>query len=67
MVDGPSEDDPSLSPFPKTLDAALTALAADTALQEMLGAPFCQLFTTVKQFELERFHDHITDWEVAEY
>ena len=28
MVDGPSEDDPSLQPFPKTLDAALEALAA---------------------------------------
>ncbi|WP_204137063.1 glutamine synthetase family protein [Halomicronema sp. CCY15110] len=67
MVDGPSEDDASLPPFPKTLDAALDALAADTAMQEMLGPEFCQLFTTVKQFELARFHDHITDWEVAEY
>ncbi|MEM9906004.1 MAG: glutamine synthetase family protein [Cyanobacteria bacterium P01_D01_bin.44] len=67
MVDGPSEDDPSLPPFPKTLDAALEALAADQAMQEMLGPEFCQLFTTVKQFELDRFHDHITDWEVAEY
>jgi glutamine synthetase len=67
MVDGPSEDDPSLSPFPKTLDAALDALAADTAMQEMLGTEFCHLFTTVKQFELGRFHDHITAWEVAEY
>ncbi|MEM6717269.1 MAG: glutamine synthetase, partial [Cyanobacteria bacterium P01_C01_bin.147] len=67
MVDGPSEDDPSLPPFPKTLDAALEALAADPAMQEMLGPEFCQLFTTVKQFELDRFHNHITDWEVAEY
>lgn len=67
MVDGPSEDDPSLPPFPKTLDAALDALAADESMQAMLGPEFCQLFTTVKQFELDRFHDHITDWEVAEY
>lgn len=66
-VDGPSEDDPSLPPFPKTLDAALDALAADSAMQEMLGPEFCQLFATVKQFELARFHDHITDWEKAEY
>ena len=67
MVDGPSEEDPSLPPFPKTLDAALDALAADSAMQEMLGTEFCQLFTTVKQFELARFHDHITDWETTEY
>ncbi|MEL7313885.1 MAG: glutamine synthetase, partial [Cyanobacteria bacterium J06559_3] len=67
MVDGPSEDDPSLPPFPKTLDAALDALAADEAMQDMLGTEFCQLFSTVKQFELARFHDHITDWETNEY
>ncbi|MEA5465840.1 glutamine synthetase family protein [Leptothoe sp. PORK10 BA2] len=67
MVDGPSEDDPSLKPFPKTLDAALDALAADGAMQALLGEEFCQLFSTVKAFELARFHDHITNWEVAEY
>ena len=67
MVDGPSEEDPSLPPFPKTLDVALEALAADKPMKEMLGREFCQLFTTVKQFELARFHDHITDWEVTEY
>lgn len=67
MVDGPSEDDPSLKPFPKTLDAALEALAADAAMQDLLGAEFCHLFSTVKAFELARFHDHITNWEVAEY
>ncbi|MEM9448212.1 MAG: glutamine synthetase family protein [Cyanobacteria bacterium P01_E01_bin.6] len=67
MVDGPSEDDASLPPFPKTLDAALDALAADAQMQDMLGAEFCHLFSTVKSFELNRFHEHITDWEVAEY
>ena len=67
MTDGPSEDDPSLKPFPKTLDAALDALAADGPMQDLLGTEFCQLFGTVKAFELDRFHDHITDWEVAEY
>ncbi|NEQ52658.1 MAG: glutamine synthetase [Leptolyngbya sp. SIO3F4] len=67
MVDGPSEDDPSLKPFPKTLDTALDALAADNAMQDLLGTEFCQLFSTVKSFELDRFHEHITDWEVAEY
>ena len=67
MSDGPSEDDPDLPPFPKTLDAALEALAVDESMQDMLGREFCHLFTTVKQFELDRFHEHITDWETDEY
>ncbi|WP_199336709.1 glutamine synthetase family protein [Oscillatoria sp. FACHB-1407] len=67
MVDGPSEDDPSLPKFPQTLDAALEALAADSEMQAMLGQDFCNLFSTVKQFELARFHDHLTDWETNEY
>ena len=67
MAVGPSEDDGSLTPFPKTLDAALEAFAADAQMKDMLGAEFCHLFSTVKAFELARFHDHITDWEVAEY
>ena len=54
-------------PFPKTLDAALEALAADAQMKEMLGAEFCHLFSTVKAYELNRFHEHITDWEVSEY
>ncbi|MEL6248793.1 MAG: glutamine synthetase, partial [Cyanobacteria bacterium J06627_15] len=67
MSDGPSEDDPSLTPFPQTLAAALAALTADDEMQSMLGTEFCHLFSTVKAFELDRFHQHITDWEVAEY
>lgn len=64
---GPSEEDTSLKPFPKTLDRALEALAANEKMQEMLGLEFCHLFQAVKAFELDRFHDHITDWEIAEY
>ncbi|MGD1952175.1 MAG: glutamine synthetase family protein [Leptolyngbyaceae cyanobacterium] len=67
MTDGPSEDDAGLKPFPKTLEAALDALAADGAIKGLLGEEFCHLFSTVKAFELDRFHEHITDWEVAEY
>ena len=67
MTDGPSEDAAELKPFPKTLDTALDALAADSAMKDLLGEEFCHLFSTVKAFELDRFHEHITDWEVAEY
>ncbi|MEO0518101.1 MAG: glutamine synthetase family protein [Cyanobacteria bacterium P01_A01_bin.116] len=67
MSEGPSEEDESLTPFPKTLDAALAALAADDKMKELLGTEFCHLFSTVKAYELNRFHEHITDWEVSEY
>jgi glutamine synthetase len=67
MSDGPSEDDPSFQKLPQTLDAALAALNADTAMTDMLGHEFVDLFTTVKQFELARFHDQITEWERTEY
>lgn len=66
-VDGPSEDDPSLPKLPQTLEAALASLATDSDMQALLGSDFCHLFTTVKQFELARFHDEITQWETKEY
>lgn len=67
MVEGPSEDDPSLPKLPQTLEAALEGLTTDTAMQSMLGESFVHLFTRVKQFELARFHAHVTDWERQEY
>ncbi|HHP7244231.1 MAG TPA: glutamine synthetase family protein [Elainellaceae cyanobacterium] len=67
MVEGPSEDDPDLPKLPATLDDALDALGADTEMQEQVGSDFSHLFTTVKRFELTRFHDHITEWEKHEY
>ena len=65
--DGPSEDDPSLPPFPATLEAALAALEADTAMVELLGEEFVTVFTTMKRAELARFNAHVTQWERDEY
>lgn len=64
---GPSEEDRSLPPFPLTLDAALETLNADKALCDVLGAEFVEIFTTIKRFELARFHAHVTQWERDEY
>jgi glutamine synthetase len=67
MVDGPSEDNPDLPKLPQRLETALDALAADKDMQKLLGEEFCQLFSTVKHFELARFYDQITEWEKNEY
>ncbi|MEK0196200.1 hypothetical protein WME70_32985, partial [Microcoleus anatoxicus PTRS1] len=66
-VEGPSEDDPNLPKLPQTLEDALSGLAADVEMQKMLSPEFVRLFTTVKRFELARFHDHLTEWERQEY
>ena len=64
---GPSEDDPSLPPFPATLEAALAALEADRAVVDLLGEEFVTVFTTMKRAELARFNAHVTQWERDEY
>lgn len=66
-VAGPSEEDASLTKLPASLDQALACLLADAPMRGMLGEEFVKLFTTVKQFELGRFHGHISDWERDEY
>lgn len=66
-VDGPCEDDPNLLKLPQTLEEALSGLAADADMQKMLSPEFVNLFTTVKRYELARFHDHLTEWERHEY
>ncbi len=67
MAEGPSEDNPEFPKLPQTLEAALDGLTTDTKMQEMLGEEFCNLFTKVKQFELARLHNQITEWERNEY
>ncbi|MGW8376222.1 glutamine synthetase family protein [Streptomyces sp. ODS28] len=53
--------------LPGTLSEALDALAADEALTEVLGPAFVSSFLAYKRNEIERFHQHVTDWEFREY
>ncbi|WP_344897671.1 glutamine synthetase family protein [Actinomadura meridiana] len=53
--------------LPGDLPTALDALAADTALIEVLGEPFVTAFLTYKRDEVARFGRHVTDWEFREY
>lgn len=60
--------DPQVAPMlPMRLADALDALAADEALQSVLGEYFCTSFITYKRNELERFERYVTDWEFREY
>jgi glutamine synthetase len=63
----PSEDNPEFTKFAPNLDRALEDLEADTEMTKLLGSDLVHVFTTVKRYELARFHAHITDWERSEY
>jgi glutamine synthetase len=53
--------------LPADLGSALDALAADAWLREGLGEELLETFFAVKRFELERFGQWVSDWELDEY
>jgi glutamine synthetase len=55
------------APLPLSLDAALDALEADSALREAMGPALVDTFLVIKRSELERYHHHVSDWDLAEY
>jgi glutamine synthetase len=55
------------SRLPADLGASLDALEADTWLCEALGAELVETFFAMKRFELDRFSQWVTDWELDEY
>jgi glutamine synthetase len=63
----PAEEDPSLTPLPTSLQEALDELEADGKVRELLGEDFLTAYTVMRRYELQRFDDHVTDWEFAEY
>ncbi len=54
-------------PIPLSLDAALDALEADATLRDAMGPALVETFLTIKRYELERYHRHVSDWDLAEY
>lgn len=54
-------------PLPDTLPAALAALRADELLVSALGEELVSTFATIKEHELSRFAQWVTDWELREY
>jgi glutamine synthetase len=55
------------TPLPRSLDASLDALRADTYLCEAVGWPLVNCFCAMKEVELERFRTYVTEWELNEY
>jgi len=53
--------------LPASLGASLDALEADEWLSDALGAELLGTFVVMKRFELERFSQYVTDWELDEY
>ena len=66
-VEGPSEENDSLPKLAQSLEEGLDALEADSDLRGLLGEDLVKVFTTVKRFELARYHEHVTEWEREEY
>jgi glutamine synthetase len=64
---GPAEEDESKPKLPSTLEESLSLLEGDEKLTEMLGPEFVTAYTVMRRHELQRFADHVTDWEVQEY
>jgi glutamine synthetase len=66
-LEGYGYDTSKAPQLPATLPAALDALVADGPLTELLGKEFTASFLAYKRNEIERFQQHVTDWEFGEY
>ena len=64
---GTAEDQPGLPALPESLTEAIEALTADEEFSALLGEEFVTAFTTMKRYEIQRFNEHVTDWERSEY
>jgi glutamine synthetase len=67
---GPSADAPydaKAEPLPKSLAEAVAALRGDTFFHEKLGGGFIDYLLTIKDAEIARFQEEVTEWEHREY
>jgi glutamine synthetase len=63
----PAEEDQSKPKLPTSVEESLSALEADDKIGELLGEEFVTAYTVMRRHELQRFADHVTDWERQEY
>ena len=53
--------------LPKSLGEALDALRQDDFFAAKLGAPFINYYTALKEAEIARYQQEVTEWEQREY
>lgn len=63
----PAEEDETKTPLPESVRESLAELEGDAKLREVLGEEFVSAYTVMRRYELQRFDDHVTDWELTEY
>ena len=63
----PAEEDESRPKLPTTLEESISLLEANDRITELLGKEFVTAYTVMRRYELQRFADHVTDWELQEY
>jgi glutamine synthetase len=63
----PAEEDESKQKLPTTLEESLSLLEGDERITRLLGEEFVKAYTVMRRYELQRFADHVTDWELQEY
>jgi glutamine synthetase len=66
-ANAPAEEDASKPKLPTTVEESLAALESDERMVEVLGEEFLRAYTVMRRYELQRFADHVTDWELEEY
>lgn len=63
----PAEEDASKPKLPTTPEESLALLEADEKIVDLLGSEFVRAYAVMRRYELQRFADHVTDWEREEY
>ena len=53
--------------LPVTMEAALEALEASALARELLGEDFIEHYLVMKRFEVEKYRQQISEWEVRRY
>jgi glutamine synthetase len=63
----PAEEDESKPQLPTSVEESLLLLQQDEKIVNLLGSEFVEAYTVMRRHELQRFADHVSDWELEEY
>ena len=63
----PAEEDETKEQLPTSIEESLALLEGDERIVELLGSEFVEAYTVMRRYELQRFADHVSDWEREEY